>query len=788
MRYLIYFWSIDFDMKLAKSSYLFLLFIMCSFGAGAQNKAIGSWSSLMSYNVGLGVATDGNILYAISKDAFFTVNTLTTEVIGYSKVNGMSDIGMEKVAYDMATKTAILVYANGNIDLFKDNSFTNIPDLKLKTVAGAKDVNDIYTENGKAYLSTSLGVLVIDLSKENISETYQFYNGSQLQTVTSFIGSGSYFYTVTSSGLYRAPKNSLELQNFQIWKRIDSTHNFSTVKALNNKLFLCDDSTVYTLQSDTAKAVFHAKDISIVNLNPGNNALFIGEFHPYSSKVHVMDSTYNIIDSFFFYDKVKQVVQLIDNSVWLADEYTGLNRRMDTAYRTRMGYFNPSGPGDVTSFDIYAHNHEIYVAHGGYNQSYLALGNGNGISTFVDGKWKQYKRDINYPYFPFSDTIADFVTITKSEKDGTIYAGSFGSGLFELHTDQTFKIYKQGSVLDHSIPNGVNNYPVIGTAIDKDENLWVTMFGSYNELNVKEAASGNWYKFHLPYSRPAYENAGGPMVFDDAGHVWYASAFGGGVIGYNTNNTLSDASDDVSTHLVTAVGYGNLPSSAVKCLAHDKSDNIWIGSSDGIGILYNASNCLNRNDHCDAEIPIVQYDKFAGYFFKDQSVNAIAVDGANRKWIGTDNGVWLLSPDAGNSSIIYRFTVDNSPLPSNRIQKIAIDGVTGEVYIGTEQGMVSFHGSATEGGTQNETVVTYPNPVPSGYKGTIAIKGLVANADVRITDINGQLVYRTTALGGQAVWNGMDYKGHRPASGVYLVFATNSDGTQTYAGKMVFLQ
>jgi hypothetical protein len=184
----------------------------------------------------------------------------------------------------------------------------------------------------------------------------------------------------------------------------------------------------------------------------------------------------------------------------------------------------------------------------------------------------------------------------------------------------------------------------------------------------------------------------------------------------------------------------------------------------------------------------VQYDKFAGYLFSGQVVRSIAVDGANRKWVGTDNGVWLLSPDAGNSTIINRFTVDNSPLPSDRIQKITIDKVTGDVYIGTDKGLVAYRGTSTDGGTANESVISFPNPVPSGYKGTIAIKGLVANADVKITDINGQLVYRTTALGGQAIWNGMDYKGRRPQTGVYLIFATNTDGTQTYAGKLVFQQ
>src|SRR5690606_15641208 len=180
----------------------------------------------------------------------------------------------------------------------------------------------------------------------------------------------------------------------------------------------------------------------------------------------------------------------------------------------------------------------------------------------------------------------------------------------------------------------------------------------------------------------------------------------------------------------------------------------------------------------------VQFDQFAGYLFQNEIVRAIAVDGANRKWIGTNNGVWLISPEGDN--IIERFTEENSPLPSDRIQTIEIDQVTGDVYIGTERGLVSYRSTSTEGGSKNDDIVTYPNPVPSGYSGTIAIKGFVENADVRITDINGQLVYRTKALGGQAIWNGLDYTGSKPRSGVYLIFATNKDGSETAVGKMVF--
>ena len=253
---------------------------------------------------------------------------------------------------------------------------------------------------------------------------------------------------------------------------------------------------------------------------------------------------------------------------------------------------------------------------------------------------------------------------------------------------------------------------------------------------------------------------------------------------YDDNNTPDNRADDRYLQLNTGEGSGGLPENEVHCIVNDKEGALWIGTSDGIGIVSCPGDVISGN--CEAEKRIVQFDEFAGYLFQNERVRTIAVDGGNRKWIGTNNGVWLVSPDG--DEILERFTKDNSPLPSDNIQKIAIDPETGDVYFGTELGLVSYRGQATDGEEEHKDLITFPNPVPSAYRGTIAIKGFAENADVRITDISGQLIYRTQALGGQAVWNGKDYSGRRPQSGVYLIFGTNKDGTQTAKGKMVFME
>jgi hypothetical protein len=280
------------------------------------------------------------------------------------------------------------------------------------------------------------------------------------------------------------------------------------------------------------------------------------------------------------------------------------------------------------------------------------------------------------------------------------------------------------------------------------------------------------YKFKIPGI--VY---GGALAVDDNDQVWIAS-FTGGVAVYNP-------SLDTSYYIASGVGFGNLPSNNVSCVVKDNNNEMWIGTDDGVAIVKNCNAPFAAP--CEAELRDVTYTNPPGKLFAGYNVRTIAVDGANRKWVGTDAaGAWLVSPDG--QTLIYHFTTDNSPLPSNFVRKIAIDKVTGDVYFGTENGLVSFKATATDAATDNNNITLFPNPVPAGYEGSIAVRGLMDNADVRITDISGQLVYRGHSVGGEIAWNGRDYNGHKPQSGVYLVFVSDNSGKHTNVGKLVFIQ
>ena len=757
-------------MKLSRLLCFLLVLSTCHYSHAQQNP-IGYWTSHFPYHDVISITSDGHTIYAASNLSFFTYNPENGEIETYSKTNGMADVGMAWVKHDFKTQTTVLTYSNGNIDLFKNKSFYNIPDFKLRVVNGPKVINGIYTENGFAYLSTSIGIIVIDLAKKEIKGTYEFVQNQITVAVNGFSATSTHLYAITSSGLYRISRANPSPQIFSEWEQV-SPKVFTDIAVASERLVVGTIDSLYALESDTLIGFFYLESGGD-HLDEGLGKILLCKWNA----LQIINPNSLIPEQNFFFQDPVQVVALADLSFWVADNGNGIAKAVPIG--TEPTYIKPDGPAGPGSFDIYAYNRTVLVAHGAVTDKWIWRYNADGFSEFKDGTWKRYSSK-NYPPL---NSLGDFITITKDKTDGTIYTGSMRDGLFVLKADGSSQLLKQSSPIGESVLADPGTWQVSSLAFDANGVLWITQFKANNELLAK-TPDNTWYRFDTPFSMGFPNSAAGVMV-DDIGQKWYFSPGGSGVIVYNDNGTLDNKSDDSYRQLLAGQGAGNLPNNDVYSLAKDKNNAIWIGTRAGIGIV----NCAEQvtTAQCDAERPIVQFDQFAGYLFETEIVYAIAVDGANRKWVGTANGVWLLSPTG--EQIIYRFTEENSPLPSNVIKKITIDPVTGDVYIGTDKGLVCYRSTATDGGeTNEETLIAFPNPVPTGYSGSIAIKGLVENADVRITDISGQLIYHTTAFGGQAVWNGMDYKGRRPQSGVYLVFASNRDGTETAAGKIVFMQ
>jgi ligand-binding sensor domain-containing protein len=312
--------------------------------------------------------------------------------------------------------------------------------------------------------------------------------------------------------------------------------------------------------------------------------------------------------------------------------------------------------------------------------------------------------------------------------------------------------------------------------------LWIANYGAHQPIAVRKK-DGSWRSFFIPWSIP--ENAVGQIVVDDVNQKWIVAPNGNGLFCFNHGQTIDNPGDDLWKWYRTGKGNGNLPDNQVLSIARDKNGFIWVGTRQGIGIIQCPQEVFTAAG-CEAILPVVQQDNFAGYLFSDEQVQCIAVDGADRKWIGTKNGAWLISADGAKT--ITRFTAANSPLLSDDIRQIAIDGNSGEIFFATDKGICSFRGTATEGNTSNTNVLAFPNPVPPGYTGTIAIRGVANNAIVKIAEMDGRLVFQTRALGGQAIWNGKDYKGRTISTGIYLVLISDDNKQEKTVTKIVFIK
>lgn len=733
---------------------------------------IGYWREHLNYQNTIQVLK-GDKIYCATASALFSIDA-DNEAQRYNKVTGLNDIGVSCIGWDYSSSQLVIAYNSSNLDVLNGNVINNIGDIQRSIISGNKLIYNIFCNNGLAYLCSGLGVIIADLKKYEIKDTWFIGSTGNQIKVNGFTTDGTYFYAATDEGLKQASVNANNLANYTNWVNLSGSNGLSTTASsnviyTNNKIIAQQNDSLFILNNNHWNFLYADTLWPIVNINASSNKIMICQRTASGNSRVVQLNTNGVIENILSKPSIISFPKsaILDNTdTWVADYYGGLSKNASQQ-------FIPNGPLGTADGDLIFSNHILYAAAGSVDDAWNYLYNRNGIYNFNDGLWN----DVGYYTTAVLDTTLDFITLAADPRDGSIWAGSYGGGLVNMNQNN-FKIYKQ-KYLQAAIGD-TTSYRVSGLAFDQNNNLWISNYAAPQDLKVLEH-DGTFHSFSIPYTH--FENALSQIVVDDANQIWMVSPRGNGVFCYNYGANINSTADDQWKYLQTGIGHGNLPSNNVYCIANDKNGFIWIGTDNGIAVVQCASNIFQQN--CDAVWPVVQQGAFAGYLFFGQQVQCIAVDGANRKWVGTKNGVWLISPEG--DQIIYNFTANNSPLFNNDVRKIAIDPTTGEVFISTFSGICSFRSTATEATDTASNVLVFPNPVPPNYNGTIAIRGLADNSLVKIAELNGRLVYQTRSLGGQAIWNGKNYKEEPIASGVYLVIVRNDDGTEKIVTKIVMV-
>lgn len=729
----------------------------------SQEIPLGTWRTHFSYNSSTSVAVTENKIYSGSDNGFFYLEKDFNSFAIQSKINGFSDVSVRKLKYSLANKTLIVAYSNGDIDLLKEGKVTNIPTIKNANNTFDKTIHHILIHNSQAFLSTAFGVILLDLDKKEIKEVYQNIgpNGSVVEVHSSAIHN-NYLYLATALGvMYGGIAPNINLQDFNNWQIFNSESaipegKIDAIVNFNNSLFAgINNQGIYQLNNSTWSRTDFPIAQSIKSMTVSSEKLLVSQDN---SLIAITPSIFSIITDENIIRPFEAEYDSEDN-LWIADSAKGLIKFNGNGTEVLI----PNGPFVSKVRKLVYGNEQLLAVSGN------TLSREQGYSVFSNGGWKNFNvfEGTNNPIPP----VRNFSSASFNSANLSWYLGSLQDGLLVKHQDNTYELFNYSNSPLNPSQTTEGNTSIVDLTTDWEGKLWVVNNDVFpGESSLHSLSTEGWKSFMLdhPYSNSALQ-----ILLDFAGNKWLRinpALDNSGILVFNEESGKTK-------HLNSRIGEGGLFNSKVNDMAIDKSGYVWTATNSGISVFYSA---LGIFDGGDAIRPIFENQ----YLLKDNKVLAIAIDGGDRKWIGTETGgVWLFNEDA--SELILHFTTENSPLPSNRVLDIAIHEKSGEIFIATDKGVVSFRADANEGESGFSNVKIFPNPILPDFKGIVGVTGLSDNTIVKITDISGKLIFQTISSGGTASW---DLSRSKVRTGVYFVFAVSENGEENMISKVAVIE
>lgn len=761
----------------------------------AYSQRIGEWETLLSYYNTILVAESNEYVFGVARaaqpqpgvtdegGALFSYGKEDNSIRFYSKQDGLHDSQITLIGYNQNVNTLLIVYKNGNIDLLGDYGFYNLSYLLNNTSITNKTINDIFFYKEFAYLPTQFGIMVLNLKKKEISETYKLN-----QPVTSVCIQNNQLYAATASGIMRGAMDSnlLDVNNWQPHSigSVDAGSIHQLALFQNQFCFFIKGKGVYYQQTaETIKPLIEDNTIQKIKLQNDKLIAFTSNkaylFSSLTARDVVNTGTINDISS--LKDK---------NTYWIAAGLESIKgiRKKEASDQYEIIFSDTitakSGPKRNLCAFMTVHDQKLLVT-GGDRWS-VRNNNYGTLMTYENGSWFSF--DENKIAEQAKSQFRDITSVAVDPTDNTHYfASTWGEGLFEFKDNQFVKLYNQDNSPLLSTNGDPNYIRTEGVCFDQQKNLWITNSG-INTGGIKVLKpDGTWVSLAPDLEDYLIDK----ILITSKKQKWVnVLRSNTGIFILDDQGTLDDTSDDISRLYRTfrnTADQKEIPANSYFCMAEDKTGSIWIGTNNGI-IITSSSAKVPQSETIYAS-RIIRTDENGNltYFLDGERINAIAVDGGNRKWIGTEgSGVFLVNEDG--SETIHNFTAANSPLLSDKIKSIAIDQISGKVYFGTENGMISYMAEAIAGKESYSDVYAFPNPVRPEYIDQVTITGLMENSNVKITDLNGNIIFQGRSAGGQLSWNCRNRSGNRVATGVYLVFAATPDSKESVVTKIMVVK
>lgn len=761
---------------------LLLLLLLANHSLGVGQIGVGKWRDHYSFRALIAVATTPNRIYAASANGVFWYSPADGHIGKYTTVNGLNDVGITTIAYSASTEILAVGYENGNIDLVLNDRVVNLPFIKQKMMQGSKQINHFFFDDkGELFVSTAFGIVVINLSKFEIKDTYFIASGGAECWVHQTTIYNNRVYAATDRGLLSADINNSLLIHFESWS-VESA--IPSVSAEYNSLAVFADKLIANQSTGgTTPDVVWVYDgfdwttlntqfTQVRNLWANTNQLVISSRQGITVYQAVPGTPSTVTDygnQPSFHPNFTVVDN--DNNLVVADEFLSLMLNQSGRWRS----VSPNGPFNNRAYYVMPTNDELYILGGARSSAWGNLYYPLTYHKFLNNQWSSV---LNFDF-------TDAVRITASPLNpNEFFISSWGHGIIMYRDGQVHDVYgPENSSLQTIIPGPYCR--IGGVVFDSKGNLWASNVGVPNPISMR-TPDGSWTSF--PYDNIISSQRISDIVLSPRGHLWVIIPSGGGLFALNPGDNPTSMSSHTARKVNLTSPEGESLPSDISSIAFDKDGYLWVGTSEGVLVSYNPHRVFESSEFSIQRVKIPnEVEGFAAYLLSTQTISAIAVDGGNRKWFGTQrSGVYLQSADG--SQQIHHFTQENSPLPSNTIYHIGVHPKTGEVFFATDRGTVSYRDVATEPNSRFGKVYAFPNPVRPNFEGPITITGLVDKTNVKITDVSGNLVYEITSVGGQATWDGKNLHGNRVATGVYLFFCADSEGSETAVGKILFVK
>lgn len=749
-----------------------LLFLLVSSLLFALSK-VGEWRAHLSYENTEMILASHHKIYAVADGHVFSVDKKDKQMTTYSKINGWSENVLQCFAYCPEAQLLVNVYKNANIDLIDANgNVYNLPEVKDKNWLVDKTVHQIYVEGKTAYLACGFGIVVINLDKKEIQDTYIIGNQAEKIPVYGFTADEHHFYALSDNTVYTAPKQGVNLLDYQVWhESVIALPDIAQAKMLysvKDRLYTIHNGTVLMQYQAGSWTDFYVSDAATVGWYQEGDTIVISGG---SKGVDVYDSNMSLVTH---YDVTAICALFDEDGLWYANPARGLchlSQHGDTHC------YKPSNMPNTSIKEMSIQNGVLMIAPGDY-----WLGRENvacQIPCYIDGQWTTHTvSSMNVELF-----MKDVYDVTSVAVDPAnvnhFYFTTWGEGVFEVEDGKVVALYDDkttNGIIQSSWIGQPHYVRVDGARLDDKGNLWVLNAG--NGVKVLQS-NGKWSALNYSPLKPL-ENMRRLLITDK--YKWLVGVrYQPGVFVFTESGTIEDMSDD-KYRLFSPGGLidrdGNkLSPSFFYDIDEGTDGQVWLATDIGPIVFANLNKIFESTYRCTRiKIPREDGSGLADYLLDGVSILSIEVDPGNRKWLGTANvGVYLVAADGQET--IYHFTSENSPLSSNEVSDIAIDEATGEVFFATPDGLFSYRSDATkaEKVADANTIHAFPNPVRPEYGGLISVVGLEENSHVWITDASANVVFEGTSNGGSIAWDGRNKSGQMVSGGVYFVLVSNAN-------------